>query len=83
MWAGEMVRANFNGADMMTNYTISNAADLEAVGLPKFLLGTWTHYNTTIGEVRLGRVSGKGAKFASLRVEDFNKAIEVGLMVRS
>lgn len=62
-------------------YTITNAADLAAVGLPAYMLGTWDHYNTTIGEARLARVSGRGRKFASLRVEDFKKAIDVGLVV--
>ena len=65
----------------MTRYTVTNAADLATVGLPKYLLGTWDHYNTTIGEARLARVSGRGQKFASLRVDDFEKAIEVGLVV--
>ena len=63
-------------------YTVTDAAALAVVGLPKLLLGTWDHYNTTIGHARLGRVSGKGAKFASLLVEDFEKAVEVGLFVK-
>lgn len=68
---------------MVTRYAITNAADLATVGLPKYLLGTWDHYNTTLGEVRLARVSGRGQKFASLRVSDFEKAIEVGLVTRA
>ena len=65
----------------VTRYTVTNAAALLAVGLPQYLLGTWDHYNTSIGEVRLARVSGHGQRFASLLVADFNKAIEVGLIV--
>jgi len=65
----------------MNRYTITNAADLANVGLPAYMLGTWDHYATNGGYVRLGRVSGKGAKFASLLVADFSKAVSVGLVV--
>ena len=65
----------------MNRYTITNAADLANVGLPAYMLGTWYHYATNGGYVRLGRVSGKGSKFASLLVADFNKAVSVGLVV--
>ncbi len=61
---------------------ITDAAALAIVGLPKLMLGTWDHYNTSAGMVRLGRVSGKGAKFASLNVADFEKGVEVGLFVK-
>lgn len=65
-----------------SNYRITNRADLFTVGLPAYCLGVWTHYTTSAdGWARFGRVSGKGCKFMSLRVEDFNKAVEVGLMV--
>ena len=62
-------------------YIVTNAADLANVGLPAYMLGTWDHYNTSIGEVRLARVTGKGQKFASLLVADFEKMIAVGLAV--
>jgi len=63
-------------------YTVTNAADLATVGLPKYMLGTWDHYNTSgDGWVRLARVTGKGQKFASLLVADFQKMIAVGLAV--
>lgn len=63
-----------------TRYTIADAAALATVGLPLYMLGTWDHYNTHLGEVRLARVSGKGRKFASLTVEDFAAAIKYGLV---
>ena len=65
----------------LARYTVTNADDLAAVGLPAYMLGTWEHYATNGGYVRLGRVSGKGSKFASFPVEDFDKAISVGLFV--
>lgn len=65
----------------LPRYTVTSATDLLLVGLPKYFLGTWEHYATSAdGWVRLARVSGKGQKFASLTVNDFNKAVEVGLV---
>lgn len=64
-----------------TRYSITDAANIAAVGLPKFMLGTWDHYNTQDGMVRLARVSGRGRKFASLRADDFAKGVSVGLFV--
>jgi len=63
-------------------YAITDAAALKAVGLPKFMLGTWDHYNTTLGMVRLGRISGKGCHLASISVDDFAKGVELGLFVK-
>ena len=68
---------------MVTRYTITDAKNLAAVGLPKYMIGTWDHYNTTIGEVRLARVSGKGQKFASLAVSDFETGVRLGLFVKA
>ncbi len=65
----------------LPRYTITNAADIATVGLPKYMLGTWDHYATNGGYVRLGRVSGRGQKFASLLVADFEKMVSVGLAV--
>jgi|GEM_PF-6242796 hypothetical protein len=64
-----------------TRYSITDSANIAAVGLPKFMLGTWDHYNTQDGMVRLARVSGRGRKFASLRADDFSKGVSVGLFV--
>lgn len=65
----------------MTRYAITDSATIAAVGLPKYMIGTWVHYNTNLGFVRLGRVSGRGAKFASLLEADFAKMVQVGLAV--
>ena len=65
----------------LDRYTVTNADDLATVGLPAYMLGTWEHYATNGGYVRLGRVSGKGSKFASFLVKDFDKAVSVGLFV--
>lgn len=66
---------------MSARYIVTDRRALEIVGLPVYMLGTWDHYNTHLGHARLGRVSGRGQKFASLLVADFEKAIEVGLVV--
>lgn len=66
----------------MTSYSITNAADIAAVGLPKYALGTWAHYTTSgDGWVRLGRITGKGCKFMSVLAADFEKMVAVGLAV--
>ncbi len=39
-----------------TRYIVTNEADVLAVGLPKYILGTWDHYSTHLGEARLYRV---------------------------
>ena len=69
--------------DTMTirRYTITDSDKVSAIGLPKFMLGTWDHYNTQDGMVRLARVSGRGRKFTSLRASDFAMGVEVGLFV--
>jgi hypothetical protein len=66
----------------ITRYTVTDAENVAAVGLPKYVVGTWEHYNTTIGEARLARVSGRGRKFLSLPVDVLAKAVEVGLFVK-
>lgn len=65
-----------------TRYSITDAANIANVGLPKFMLGTWDHYNTQDGMIRLARVTGRGRKFASLAASDFEKGIAVGLFVK-
>ena len=66
----------------MPAYAITDAAALKAVGLPKYMLGTWDHYNTTLGMVRLGRITGKGCNLASISEADFAKGVELGLFVK-
>lgn len=65
----------------LPRYTVTNAADLANVGLPAYMLGTWEHYATNGGYVRLGRVSGRGKKFASLLEGDFAMMVQAGLAV--
>lgn len=65
----------------LPRFTVTNAADLATVGLPSYLLGTWEHYTTNLGEARFGRVAGKGRKFISLPVDIFAKMVDAGLMV--
>lgn len=66
----------------MTRYNITDRRSLELVGLPAYLIGTWDHYTTSPdGWVRLGRVSGKGQKFASFTAADWSKMLHHGLAV--
>ncbi len=65
----------------LPTYRIDNAADLATVGLPAYLIGTWQHYATNLGEARFGRVSGKGRKLISLPLDIFHKMQAAGLMV--
>lgn len=68
--------------ESLPRFQITDAAGLLAVGLPAYALGTWAHYATTPdGWVRLGRVSGRGQRFLTLRVEDFDRGIECGLFL--
>ena len=78
-----MPAATLNRRMTMTirRYTITDSAKVSAVGLPKFMLGTWDHYNTQDGMIRLARVSGRGRKFTSLRASDFAMGVEAGLFV--
>lgn len=64
----------------LPRYSVTDREALTIVGLPAYLLGTWEHYATSAdGWVRLARLSGRGAKFASLRVGELAKAVDVGL----